>query len=253
MIDNNCPKSDNDSACMKDWKNSLICYQHVAEAENVKTIKKSTRIILTGTYSDLGGEVGEQVCWRTKNATNLQGEGPMTRQRLSNLQVRPGGLRYVIYICEMWLVSSKRGWVQDTSLSICERNPKTICPRHLVGHLWREIPWYYQYKKQCPVTYVSSPNCRHIVRIFSFECELITEQCKLCGDTVVMCHGRRFRVLTRTRTLRTAIGFIRQRLPSQTGRSFRRSRLILPWQVDFHNKYTHIFEDLKGQTNIILL
>ena len=169
---------------------------------------KSTRIILTGTYCDLGGEVGEQVCWRTKNATNLQGGGPMTRQRLGNLQVRPGGLRYVIYICEMWLVSSKRGWVQDTSLSIYERNPKTICLRHLVGHLWREIPWYLWYKKQCPVTYVSSPNCRHIVcKKFFFW--VWTDHRAICGrgDTVVTCHGRRFRILTRT--LRTAIGFIR--------------------------------------------
>jgi hypothetical protein len=71
----------------------------------MKSKKVNDKDILTSTYNDLGSEVGEELYGRTKNATNLRGGTP----EASNLQVRPGGLRYVVCICEMWLVSSKRG------------------------------------------------------------------------------------------------------------------------------------------------
>ena len=59
------------------------------------------------------------VTWRvqlygwTKNPTKIRGEVASGMPEV-NAQVRPGGLRYVICICERWLLNSKM-WLRGIS------------------------------------------------------------------------------------------------------------------------------------------
>jgi hypothetical protein len=101
-------------------------------------------------YSDLGGWSRWRAIWASEKPHESPGWRADGALEASNFQVDTSFFRQA-----------------DTR--ICERNPKTICPwlwRRLLRHLWRGFRGTAN-KKQCPVTYVGSPSCCHIVKKIS--------------------------------------------------------------------------------------